>query len=437
MMKENEDKSVQLGEKKKISLLTIITLIILGFGYSVAYSIPYLKYVFYDGMLEAMGATNTQLGLMVTVYGIMMVPTYIIGGYFADKYGYKKMVSFSLVGTSILTALFAMNLNYKFGLFVWGGLVITTVFAYWPALFKAVRMLATEEDQGKIYGYFTFSQGLGYLIINFVGLWIYDKYSLTGSAASGFRAVLWLFVVCAIISGVISYILLKKAEDPEMVKRQEAMDLAEKENQISKVNVKAIVDTLKLPGVWALSILIFCIYTMHITISYFTPYFSNVLGMTVTFAGVIAVIRSYGLRMIGGPAGGALADKIGSTAKVERFVLVCVVACLGLLLILPKGTSVTLLLIISLVIGLFDAAAMGIQFSIASEVKTPRKYAALVVGIASTIGYLPDMFQHTLFGFFLDKYDNFGYNLIFAYTGIIILIGILLANRIIKIGKQS
>ena len=47
-----------------------LTIIALGLAGGSIYFIPYVKYVFYDAQLAAMGINNTQSGLLLTMYTI-------------------------------------------------------------------------------------------------------------------------------------------------------------------------------------------------------------------------------------------------------------------------------------------------------------------------------------------------------------------------------
>lgn len=67
-----------------------LTIIALGLAGGSIYFIPYVKYVFYDAQIAAMGINNTQSGLLLTMYTIGNMVLYIPGGYLADKVSTKK-----------------------------------------------------------------------------------------------------------------------------------------------------------------------------------------------------------------------------------------------------------------------------------------------------------------------------------------------------------
>lgn len=52
---------------------------------------PYIRYVFYDQQIAAMGITNTQSGILMTIYAAANTITLIPGGILADKWSVKNV----------------------------------------------------------------------------------------------------------------------------------------------------------------------------------------------------------------------------------------------------------------------------------------------------------------------------------------------------------
>lgn len=78
-------------------------------------------------------------------------------------------------------------------------------------------------------------------------------------------------------------------------------------NPDSNITLKDFGVVLKNPGTWFTGIAIFkVIYTFYVSLSYFTPYFTGVLGVSATFAGAVAIVRTYVIRTVGAPLGGML-----------------------------------------------------------------------------------------------------------------------------------
>ena len=71
--------------------------VLISMGSSIIYAPMYLKNVFYDPLMQALGATNADLGLMVSAYGIAAMICYLPSGIVADKF---RMRTLALGGLS-------------------------------------------------------------------------------------------------------------------------------------------------------------------------------------------------------------------------------------------------------------------------------------------------------------------------------------------------
>lgn len=81
-----------------------------------------------------------------------------------------------------------------------------------------------------------------------------------------------------------------------------------------KVSFKGITKVLKNPAVWIICLVSFCNHVFCLSIYYYIPYVTDILGAAVAFGAMMGVFRKFG--SIGGNIiGGYLADKFG-TAKL-------------------------------------------------------------------------------------------------------------------------
>lgn len=75
---------------KQGTLMKFLRLFTLGYIGGTIYCLMYIRYVFYDQMLELMGCTNVQLGLLNTVSSSVMLALFLVGPYLADKLDCQK-----------------------------------------------------------------------------------------------------------------------------------------------------------------------------------------------------------------------------------------------------------------------------------------------------------------------------------------------------------
>lgn len=388
----------------------------LGISGASIYLLPYIKYIFYDQQIAAMGITNKQSGLLLSMYAMGNMILYIPGGILADKLSPKKCLMYSLITTTALSVLYGVTLSYSLALVIWLLLSLTTVLVFWAALIKAVRIIGSEEEQGRMFGLYYSINGVSGAIFNAIALW-------ASTHGSNPRQVIFnvvmVYSVATAISALCVFLFVKE-------KKTQNLDNI-KEKSEDKFNVKDVISLLKNPFVWIISLIVFCGYSLYSSTSYFTPYLTSVVGVSPTESGVFSIIRNY-LFLLLAPVSGYLADKVfKSTSKwIMIGFSVLVVLFIGVMII-PAGTSATIVSIYTLLPGAFGLAVYGIVFSVIGEAKIPAKVTGTVIGIASVIGYSPDLFMSTMFGEWLDKYGNSGYNYIFIYLAVTSIVGLVAA----------
>lgn len=412
--------------KKNPKLL--FTVLILGSCWSIVYLIPFIQYVFYDPFKDMLGATNTQLGFLLTIYGLGNIYGCPIGGWIADRFNYKKIYMASLFLNGVLGLIFVLNPTYSFALIMWVGFSITSLVMNYPAHIKIIRNLVGDEDQGKIFGFNEAAVGIGNIIFNAVMMFLFT-YFLKG--VGGLKAAIMGLSVMSILLTTAAYYII---EDP--VKK--SLKVEEKDNKeiATKMGVSEYVAILKSPATWLLAVSIFCVYSFLTTMTYFTPYFTDVLGATVTFSGVVAIIRTYVMTLVGAPIGGYLTDKVRSPSKVLLCSNAIGVVCLIILLNLSKATPVSALIALTLVMALAVYIGRGSYYAVITELKVPKHRTASTIGIAAAIGFSPDVFQFLIFGNWLDRFGHTGYKYMFTYQLIVLCIGVLTAFAVLRRKKK-
>ena len=112
------------------------------------------------------------------------------------------------------------------------------------------------------------------------------------------------------------------------------------------------------------------------------------------------------------PLGGYLADKAFKSVAKEQLLgqLACLVT-IGIFLVLPGGT-------------------------IQPEMGIPTHISATAVAIATFVGYIPDMFVHTMFGNWIDAYGDAGYTKILFYGVGTAVLGVIAAVWAIAQAKK-
>jgi len=412
---------------KKLKLM--LTLLALGSCWSIVYLIPFIQYVFYDPFQEMLGVSNAQLGFLITIYGLGNFYGCPLGGWLADRFNYKKIYVGSAILNGIFGIAFVMNPTYSFACIMWVGFSIASLVMNYPAHIKIVRNLVGDADQGKIFGMNESIIGIWNIVFNAVMMFLFARF-LEGTA--GLKAALMGLSVMSLLVAIPVWIML---DDPAKAKAEREKESGEKE-QVHKLGFSDYVHIFKSPATWLIAFSIFSIYSYLTTMTYFTPYFTDVLGASVAFAGWVAIVRTYVMTLIGAPLGGYLTDKIKSSAKVLLGVNLVGLAGMALMLNLGKGTPVWILIALTLLMALSVYMGRGSYYAVITELSVPKKYTASTIGMAAVIGFSPDMFQFVLYGNWLDKFQNTGYTYMFMYQMAVLAVGAVAAMLVLKLKSK-
>lgn len=271
-----------------------LLLFALGVAYGFMYVMPYMKSSFYDQMIAAMGCTNAQLGSLMTYYTIALTISYLPGGWIGDKFNPKPVLLASIFGQAALSFLFMFTYqSYTMAVIVWLLMALTGGFAFWPAIMKGIRMTGSDEEQGRMYGIFEALNGFASLLLSFIMIGIM-AIAGKGDLVTGFKSALACMGGLSIVSGLLVLFLMPKDAQYGAKPEEDA--------ESSKITVKDYLHAFKIPGVWIMAILVWCYVTISAVASYLTPYSTDVLGMSAVVAASIGTIRTYGCRLVGGPA---------------------------------------------------------------------------------------------------------------------------------------
>lgn len=403
--------------KEKFPWLPVLSL---AFAYGAAYNAPYVRYFLYDSMIGAMQCSNMQLSFLTTVSIITAAISSIPGGWVADKWSTKKIMIISLLGNVpfiVLSSLFVKT--YAMHLVTWAVMGITTGFAFWPAVLKAIRIVGGEDNQSKSFGIFEASQGLFATVGNMIALAIFSKFL---DAAFGFKVAFLSMAVYDVLAAIAVFFFY---QDKKEEKKEETVVAA----PVKKNTMKDTISLLKNPSLWLVAITLTGVYGLYVSQSYMTPYFTGVLGAAVTFTGVFAIMRDYGMKILGGPTGGVVADKVGSPSLLNA---ICLVVNAILIFIVSQTKSggegvVTFAMIFVLLNAFVCCMAKGTMWATMDEAHIPMEQTGTAIGIATLICiYAVDAIMPLLNGWLLDTYaDNLpkAYGYYFTILIVLCLIG--------------
>lgn len=390
----------------------IFLLILISMGSSTIYAPAYLKGVFYDPLQQALGCTNTDLGLMMSAYAITATICYLPSGIIADKVRMRTLAWVGFVSTAVLVFIYATlpSLTTCYLLFV--GMGITTILIWWGTRFKVIRLIDSDDKYSQNIGISYGIYGAAGLVVGMINLAIVTAFA--DNAGAGMTALLMWLGALILLLGILSFLFIPKFEG-ELV-HDEKFSLGK--------FFKPFGHALKNPVVWIAALSYFFVYFYYTGVTYTTPYLSGVLGASLAVTSIVSVVRTYGITLLSGPVFGWVAKKLNSSAT--GIVIGSVLAFVGfvVLMVIPanEGAAIAAAIVI-IALGFIANGVFSIGSSTLTEGKVPMTIFGAATGILSVVGFLPDTFSSTWFGAIIDAGQAAG-DVAGAYHQIFLILGV-------------
>ncbi len=413
---------------KSSKYLVLTTLLIAGES---IFLLPFvIARIFRPTFLAVFEINNLQLGSAFSVYGILAMASYFLGGPIADRFSPKKLMAFSLLATAIggvimtsIPSIFTLTLLYGF----WG---ITTILLFWAAFIKATRAYGGKKTQGFAFGLIDAGRGLFAAILASIAVFAFDYFLPTNAVAaskedlsSALSSIILIFSCITAATSVLVWLFIPKTSKEQQLESE-------------KISLEGIKNVIKRKAVWLNSIIILCAYVAYKCTDDFSLFASDVLGYNDVDAAHIGTI-SFWLRPVGALAAGYLGDRL----RHSKMIYICfLIIILGSLIIgfssLSSITGTFIILTIAITsLGIYGLR--GLYFALLEENKIPLIYTGSAVGFISFIGYTPDVFFGPLMGYVLDSSPGAeGHYHLFLILAIFSTIGLITALALQKINKN-
>ncbi|EGM7721394.1 TPA: MFS transporter [Escherichia coli] len=394
--------------------------LILGGG--TIFKLSSMKDVFYVPMQADWGLTNTQIGFGFTVYAAVQTIGLFSSLYIADRFSKKILLPAGLIGVGLCGAYLTTLPPFSGYLIAFGAMAFFGEVVYWPVLLKAVRLLGNRDEQGRMFGFLEAGRGVVDVLIASGALLVFVQF---GEGKAGMQAGLVYYTLITIIVGIITYFIVD-ADDRTIPQNDE---------DVNKQIFKGIKNVVKSPNLWLASFCIFFVYSAYCGLTYFIPFLKDIYALPVALVGAYGIINQYGLKMVGGPVGGYLADKISHSPVIylKWTFLISAVAMLLFIQLPHDSMNVYLGMTATLGFGAIIFSQRAIFFAPMDEIGTPREFAGSAMAFGCIIGYMPSMFAYTLYGSLLDNFSGIqGYNYIFSVMVAFSLLGFICATLLTR-----
>lgn len=414
---------------KKANFRKYLTLFIVALAGGIITKLPYLRETYMEPLSQATGATYTQLGLIMSAYGIVNFICYFPGGVLADKFSCKTLIVISCFGTALAGFWYWTLPSFIWLVVIHAVFAITTVFTFWAAMVKSINRLGTEEEQGRLFGLLEGGRGLIGTLVAFGSVAVFG---IASDAIGGMKNAILYYSILMAVAGVLAVIFLENDKP-----------VATEAGSVKPLNKKDFIEVAKMPRVWLCGALGICNYSALIFHGYITGYLSNAFGLSDTVVGNLSVIRTYVMMMLGAFVAGFIADKIGSRIKLIKWAFVGMAIFASLYVLIPThGAGVPLVICNFVVYGLFLYSIKAMYFSTIDEVLVPKRLAGTASGIISLCTYAPEVFLYTVSGNIVDKYVNTatplrGYHICFIMMAVLSAIGFICGTVLMKMNEKA
>lgn len=402
----------------------------LVFAGELVFGLPFSTARFFrPTLLESFGFTNTQLGDVFAVYGVMAMAAYFPGGLLADRFSARFLLTVSLVATGVggfymVTYPGPLGMALLYG--YWG---VTTVLLFWAALIRATREWGGEKLQGRAFGILEGGRGVAAAIFATLGIAVLawnlpDDVTLISNEErrAAFRSVILLYSFAAIATAVFTWLLIPP--------RKHAGDSSQSLFQGAAV-------VLSRPLVWAQAVVIVCAYCGFKGLDNYSLYAVQVLDMDEVEGAQFSAYGAY-IRPFAAIAAGLFADRWSASKTIGLSFIVLLLSYGMLSVALPVGSGLTVIYG-NIFVSFFAVFALrGVYFALLEENKTPAFLTGAAAGMVSFVGYTPEIFFAPITGRILDATPGVGgHQNYFLFLTVVAAIGIAVVAWLLRLQRSG
>jgi nitrate/nitrite transporter NarK len=379
---------------KKAPWYFLVLLILAGES---VFILPFvLSRVFRPIVLEAFDLNNLQLGICFSIYGVVALVSYLLGGPLADKFAPRKLIAAALWLTALGGFVYAMFPSFTVLKILYGYWGFTTIFLFWAPMIKAARVWGGTTSQGKAFGFLDGGRGLVGALFATMGVVVFALFLGTKIPDAGlqeskaaFKQVILISSGMIILVGILVWFFMK-------LDRQ-----TEEANQIDRITFSQVKRVLKLPAVWLLMIIILCAYVGYKITDVFSLYAQDVMKYNSVDSAKVGTFLLF-VRPIIGVIIGILADRWQTTLLLFISFVVSFFGALLFALGFVSGSATLLFLFSILITACGVYAARCLYFAVMEKGNVPIQLTGTAVGLISLVGYTPDIFAGPVMGYLLD-----------------------------------
>ncbi|NIB40476.1 MFS transporter [Pseudomaricurvus alkylphenolicus] len=398
----------------------LVTLIIAG---EIIFSLPFhVPRFFRPTLLEVFSITNTQLGDIFALYGVVAMLSYFPGGWLADRFSARTLMTMSLLATAMGGFVFVSipSQSVLFVLFAFWGL--TSILLFWAALIKSTREWAGAHEQGLAFGFLDGGRGMVASILASLAVLIMGLQWVEGGSAeqqsNALQSVILFYAGATALTAALVIWLLPPATTSYAV--------------YSRRSAPSWKTVFSNPAIGWQAVIVVCAYCGYKGLDNYGIFAVQVLGMSQLDAAAFTANASY-TRPIAAIAAGLLADRWITSRLVSTLFGILALAFVTLILLSPMAVGEQLVIGNLLLTFIAVYALRAVYFALLEESNIHRRITGSAVGLISVIGFTPDIFFAPITGRLLDANPGTtGFQHYFLFLSLCSVLGLIAALRLKK-----
>lgn len=387
----------------KIKINRWLIIMFLGFNLGFSYEPPYIRYTFHEELTNVCGYTDTQLGLMLSVYGTLALLFYVVGGVSADKFSCRKLIMISLMGTAVGCGIMALYPPFWVALLVEALWVVTTIGLLWSPTAKVAALLGTKKEEGKIFPMLSSFEGVGAMVTTFCCTFVFGIVGAESNVDS-LRYVWIIYAVFGIVLAIITYLTVpeKTLYQEEEIKEAAKTKAVKNKAANRKENRSILIQVLKNPMTYIAAFIVLGSYIIYSCLTYTQSFLCDIYGMNMTTASYFSIVRNQMMKIIAGPLSIVIMSAVILKSSPTRLCIVTSVLSaigLGITLLLPSNPKFLILVMgFAIILSFVALLAKAQNFACTGETGVDAKIFGTMTGVVSLIGYSSDTWIYTVIG---------------------------------------
>lgn len=372
-------------------IFAIITLMVAGEAIFLLTFI--LPRVFRPTFLTVFDLSNLELGTAYSVYGVIAMISYFLGGPIADRFSSRKLLIISLLLSS-LTGGYLYSIPGTHGLiFLYAFWGVSTILLFWAAFIKTTRIFGGAR-QGLAFGMVDSGRGFFAALLATASVYVFAQLLPSHTTAvteedltRALKMVILLFSILGCLSAALIAIALPAHYG----------DSLSSEN----ISLSKVKEVAKRRSIWYQALILLCAYAGYKCTDDFSLYAADVLHFSDVEAAVVGT-ASLWARGVGALLAGVLGDRF----SMPRMLMICfgIMTLSALVLTMESLSSMPAIIIINLVIGGTAIYGLrGLYYAVFNISKIPIALTGSAVGLVAVVGYTPEIFMGPLMGVLLDN----------------------------------